>query len=168
MAAASEQQWRDFWHRLDAWGDATPRWQELHAAYTQSWRAYHNLEHIGHCLAEFASAQHLAQNANAVEAAIWFHDAVYDPQAKDNEERSADLAGNFLSHAGQPNEFCDSVRALILATKHDTTPSSTDSRLLTDIDLAIHICNIYATEITLSYNLSTRMNGNEQKQETNH
>jgi len=65
--------------------------------------------------------------------AIWFHDIVYDPRAKDNEERSADEAAVFL----QGTEFVDSVRILILATEHNEESGSRDARLLCDIDLSI-------------------------------
>ena len=137
MAAANEKQWREFWQRLGAIGNPVPRWQRLHTVYTESWRAYHNLDHIGHCLSEFESAKDLAQNHVAIEAAIWFHDAVYDTHKKDNEERSADLADEILQAADKPIEFRESVGSLIRATKHQAQPVFNDACLLTDIDLSI-------------------------------
>ena len=137
MAAANEKQWHEFWQRLETDADALSVWRELMKAYTASWRVYHNLEHIGHCLAEFSSARQLIDNPVAVEAAIWFHDVIYDTGRKDNEERSADLASSVLSRAGQRNAFCREVHSLILATKHRSQPTSNDARLLTDIDLSI-------------------------------
>lgn len=137
MAAANENQWREFWQRLDAHGDALPPWQQLQTAYTESWRTYHNLDHIGHCLAEFAAVRQLADDPTAIEAAIWFHDVIYDTRAKDNEERSAEFAVAVLRDAGKSASFCESVHTLILATRHQSQPASTDARLLTDIDLSI-------------------------------
>jgi predicted metal-dependent HD superfamily phosphohydrolase len=137
MDAANEKRWREFWQRLDAHGDAMPPWQDLQVAYTESWRAYHNLDHIGHCLTEFTAVSQLADAPAAVEAAIWFHDAIYDTQRKDNEERSADLAAAVLAGAGKSAGFCECVHTLILATKHQSPPASNDARLLTDIDLSI-------------------------------
>ncbi len=137
MAAANENRWREFWERLDARSDALPPWRQLHAAYAESWRAYHNLDHIGHCLEEFTSVRNQADNPIAVEAAIWFHDVIYDTRAKDNEERSAEFALPVLHDAGKPGSFCESVRTLILATKHQSQPTTNDTRLLTDIDLSI-------------------------------
>jgi predicted metal-dependent HD superfamily phosphohydrolase len=87
MNAANQRQWADFWQRIGASGDAKVPWARLREAYSESWRAYHNLTHIGHCLWEFDQAKQLAQNAESLEAAIWFHDFVYDTHAKDNEER---------------------------------------------------------------------------------
>jgi predicted metal-dependent HD superfamily phosphohydrolase len=137
MAAANENQWREFWQRLDARGDALPTWRQLETAYTEPWRAYHNLDHIGQCLAEFTVVRQLADDAISVEAAIWFHDVVYDTHRKDNEERSADLATALLVTAGKPDSFCQRVHTLILATKHQSQPTSSDARLLIDIDLCV-------------------------------
>ena len=137
MVAANENQWREFWQRLEGHGDASMPWLKLQTAYRESWRAYHNLDHIGHCLTEFAGVRQLADNSIAVEAAIWFHDVIYDTRQKDNEERSADLASAVLAKAGKRDGFCQCVHELILATKHRSQPTSSDARLLTDIDLSI-------------------------------
>ena len=137
MVAANENQWRKFWLRLNAVGDALQAWRELEAAYTEPWRAYHNLHHIGHCLDEFTNVRELADEPIAVEAAIWFHDAIYDTHRKDNEERSAEFASTTFARAGKPDGFCRSVHALILATKHQSQPALNDARVLTDIDLSI-------------------------------
>jgi predicted metal-dependent HD superfamily phosphohydrolase len=137
MAAANENQWLEFWQRLEVHGDAVSPWSELQTAYTEPWRAYHNLKHIGHCLAEFAAVRQLAEDPIAIEAAIWFHDAVYDTRRKDNEERSAESASTALAKAGKSNSFCGYVHTLILATRHQSQPTSNDARLLTDVDLSI-------------------------------
>ncbi|HEX5219742.1 MAG TPA: N-methyl-D-aspartate receptor NMDAR2C subunit [Verrucomicrobiae bacterium] len=137
MAAANENQWREFWQRLGARGDALPTWRELETTHSESGRAYHNLHHIGHCLDEFARVCQLADDPVAVEAAIWFHDVIYDTHRKDNEERSAEFASTALAKAGKPDTFCTSVHTLILATKHNSLPTSNDASLLTDIDLSI-------------------------------
>ncbi len=137
MAAANENQWREFWQRLGACGDARPPWQKLNTAYTESWRAYHNLDHIAHCLDEFIVVRQLTDDPIAIEAAIWFHDVIYDTRRKDNEERSAEFAVAVLREAGKSASFCESVHTLILATRHQSMPTATDARLLTDIDLSI-------------------------------
>ena len=71
----------------------------------------------------------LARDPEAVELAIWFHDAVHDPMARDNEEQSAALA----RRAGMGKH----VEDLILATRHDRVPVGRDERILVDVDLSI-------------------------------
>lgn len=101
----------------------------LSAAYAEPHRHYHNAQHINECLEEFDNVRTLATNPIAVEFAIWFHDAIYNPHATDNEEQSAILAAEFNDSA--------EVRALILATKHAKVPHDSEAKLLVDVDLAI-------------------------------
>ena len=51
----------------------------------------HTLQHISECLSHFEQVQDLLEDARAVELALWFHDAVYNPKASDNEACSATL-----------------------------------------------------------------------------
>jgi predicted metal-dependent HD superfamily phosphohydrolase len=106
-------------------------------AYAEGHRHYHNSVHIAECLREFDAARHLAQHAEEVELAIWFHDAVYDPKAQDNEERSAELGRECVSRARLGNGLEHSVAQLILATKHHDITIAPDAPLLVDIDLSI-------------------------------
>jgi predicted metal-dependent HD superfamily phosphohydrolase len=66
--------------------------------------------------------------------AAWFHDAVYDTHAQDNEEKSAELAEMALSEL--PAETIAQVRKLILCTKTHQAFDA-ESELLLDADLAI-------------------------------
>ena len=79
-------------------------------------------------MAEFDQARHLARQPTAVELALWFHDAVYDAKAGDNEERSAELAACCLGDARVPSMFIESVRRLVMATKrHEAEPGSDEA-----------------------------------------
>ena len=70
--------------------------------------------------------------------ALFYHDAVYETHAKDNEERSAELARDVLEEYCRMNdEIAASVASLILATRHDATATGGDCRVLVDIDLSI-------------------------------
>lgn len=105
--------------------------------YAQPHRRYHNLEHLADCLREFDRAKHLAADPAALELAIWFHDAIYDPRAADNEERSAELAVDWLGKSQASYALTDSVRRLVLATKSHDASLHVDAPLLVDVDLSI-------------------------------
>lgn len=109
---------------------------QLTAAYNQNHRHYHNTTHITHCLQQFDQAVHLTRNPCEVEFAIWLHDAVYDSQASDNEEKSAELACQILSAGGCHRAIIQRIETFILDTRHDTTPDTDDARILVDIDLS--------------------------------
>ena len=109
----------------------------LAQAYAEPQRHYHTVQHIAACLDELDSARDLASFPLEVEAALWFHDAVYDPKSSDNEARSADWAGEFLAGAGVAAMSSERVREHIMATKHAGTPALGDSALVVDIDLSI-------------------------------
>src|SRR5262245_19242521 len=64
----------------------------LVAAYSEPARHYHNLEHLGEMFRVASRLATHADDATAVQLAIWFHDAIYDPRGKDNEARSAAFA----------------------------------------------------------------------------
>ena len=72
-----------------------------------------------------------------VEIALWFHDAIYELKAQDNEARSAAWAGQVLIEAGVGPEVCVRVHQLIMATCHAALPTTPDQDLLVDIDLSI-------------------------------
>lgn len=117
--------------------DGASHWYALlTAAYSQPHRYYHNQRHLADCFAEFEEARHLASNPKAVEFALWFHDAVYNPQASDNEERSASLAAACLN-AIPASDLAPAVCSLVMATKTHETTGDRDAALLIDVDLSI-------------------------------
>lgn len=111
--------------------------QDLVARYTAAERRYHDLRHIEACLNLLDGVRRLASSPDAVELAIWFHDAVYDSRRHDNEEASATLADGAMKRIGIDRETAQPVRGLILATRHAQPPVDADAALLVDIDLSI-------------------------------
>lgn len=109
----------------------------LREAYAEPQRAYHTTQHLDECLAAFERVRHLARHPREVEAALWFHDAVYDVHRHDNEARSAEWARRELTAAGQASDAIERIVALVLATRHSAAPQTGDEQLLVDIDLAI-------------------------------
>lgn len=136
-AGLDQTRWTVLWARLGAAGDGTATFDLLAAAYGEPARAYHTAVHINDCLRELDHHRELAERPDEVEAAIWFHDAVYVPGAADNEARSARLAVAELTSAGASSELAHRIGELILATRHSEVPNAPDARLLCDIDLAI-------------------------------
>jgi predicted metal-dependent HD superfamily phosphohydrolase len=129
--------WLALWTRIGAEGGSEPPFDSLIARYSEEPRAYHSLAHIEHCLMELAQTRESDVDRDALEFAIWFHDAVYDTHAKDSEERSAALAREVARAAALPASFIDVVVRLILATRHTCSPTGLDEQLMVDIDLAI-------------------------------
>lgn len=114
----------------------------LSRLYSDPQRFYHNLYHIQKCLRELDSARAgLAEltKPDVIEMAIWYHDAVYDTHAGDNEEKSAAMAFDYCLNLGLRPDFAQSAKELILATRHnaESPPKSNDSKIIADIDLAI-------------------------------
>lgn len=131
-----QRSWQRAWAAL---GVSAPEglMQQLIDAWAEPQRHYHSLQQLCECLALLEPALDLAQHPCEVELALWFHDAVYDPQGKGNEARSADWAVEALAQAGAGREVQQRMRALIMATSHNAEPEGGDARLLVDIDLAI-------------------------------
>jgi predicted metal-dependent HD superfamily phosphohydrolase len=115
---------------------------ELIFAYGAPDRHYHNLDHIDALLG--LMRKHLDDLADpaAVEAAIWFHDAVYDTHRHDNEQRSSLLAVARLADAASVEQIVR-VTIMIDATADHVVPDfaqgaeASDCALFLDMDLAI-------------------------------
>lgn len=111
---------------------------DLTVAYASSVRFYHNLAHILQVLEKGEIMRSHSQNFPALQFAAWFHDIIYDPKAKDNEEKSADYAANALAKLGIPATTIDIVKKLILATKtHQVIENDIDTEIILDADLSI-------------------------------
>ena len=132
-----QERWSRLWGSLKVEGSPEPVYCLLSDLYAEPQRAYHTLRHLTHCLDELEDARHLAEHPNEVEMALWFHDAIYDPKAKDNEERSTELARRVATEALLPEAFGNRVADLVLATRHHGLPEGADAQLLVDIDLSI-------------------------------
>lgn len=110
--------------------------ERVRAAYSEPHRHYHTVAHIEACLRELESVRYLAESDHEVEAALWFHDLVYDPRASDNERRSADLASLFFAREGVSDSAVARVRSHVLATSHNGEPKDSNSCLVVDVDLS--------------------------------
>ncbi|RSZ33826.1 MULTISPECIES: N-methyl-D-aspartate receptor NMDAR2C subunit [unclassified Variovorax] len=129
--------WADAWHALGVGSPGEALCTELQRRYAEPQRRYHTMQHLGECLAWFEREKALAERPGEVALALWFHDAIYDVHAHDNEARSADWAREALIEAGVDAAAAERVHALVMATRHDAVPEGRDAELLIDIDLSI-------------------------------
>jgi predicted metal-dependent HD superfamily phosphohydrolase len=115
---------------------------DLTALYSAPERHYHGLAHVETLLGLAREYRALLSDPEAIEAAIWFHDAVYDTRRSDNEARSAELAGGKLAGRVEPGRL-DRIEAMIRATAMHRVPdfedehARRDTALLLDMDLSI-------------------------------
>ncbi len=109
----------------------------LEDRYDESHRVYHNGDHIRHCLAEFDSINTaLTQTSrDIIELSIWFHDAIYEIAASDNEAESARWFSSLASGRLNP-DIIRAVNRCILYTTHQEMPADPCSLYMVDIDLS--------------------------------
>jgi predicted metal-dependent HD superfamily phosphohydrolase len=129
--------WTEAWRELGIEAPDTALCLELQRRYGEPQRHYHTMQHLGECLAWFEREKALAERPGEVALALWFHDAIYDVHAHDNEARSADWSREAMRAAGANEEAAERIHALVMATRHDAVPEGRDAELLIDIDLSI-------------------------------
>lgn len=122
---------------LDAVGDeATRVGQELHDRHREPVRSYHAVEHVEAVLANLAR---LDARTPVTELAAFFHDAIYDPRASDNEEASAQLAEHHLGALGVDDGVIAATATIIRATAGhalpDDAPAGTAEFLDADLSM---------------------------------
>lgn len=132
-----ERSWRRAWTGAGAEGTGEPLRDRLLAAWSEPQRQYHTLQHLEESLWSFEAHADLARRPAEIELALWFHDAIYEVRASDNEQRSAEWAVTTLTEAGVDAEVLARVQSLVMATRHRAAPGTPDEALLVDIDLSI-------------------------------
>jgi predicted metal-dependent HD superfamily phosphohydrolase len=134
---ASRERFAALLRRLGATGDPLPAADALLAAYAAPERTYHSLAHLSDCLAQLDQAATAGAHRDQVEAALWFHDVVYDSRADDNERRSGAWARRVCQDLGIPPATTAEIERLVVLTDHRTPPTDASGRVLCDIDLSI-------------------------------
>ena len=114
---------------------------DLVCRYSEAHRRYHGVAHLVHVVRrvdELLGEVGVVPpgDEKAIVLAAWFHDAIYDPRADDNERRSADLAVQALRPLGVAQPMLDAVDRLVMATR-DHRPSRPDEAVLLDADLEV-------------------------------
>jgi predicted metal-dependent HD superfamily phosphohydrolase len=143
------------------WADLLPGHPELGrrliARYGEPTRFYHDRRHLLRVLEAVDELADEADDLDAVRLAAWFHDAVYDVHATDNEEQSARLAEAELSRVPvEPERVANVARLVRLTASHAPEPGDRDGAVLSDADLSIlggatDVYNEYASDVRTEY-----------------
>ena len=108
--------------------------EDLVQRYSEAHRSYHNLFHIDRMLGWLDKS---GEGSDAIELAIWFHDAIYDPFGKRNEAESGEYFRNQLESLVGDQLLEDVVRLILATDPSRSRNNRSDEDLLVDIDLSI-------------------------------
>ena len=136
----------------DIWAIILNKYGEIH-------RSYHTLDHIYQLLHLSTKYSNLLVDLNSVNLAIIFHDIIYNPNSKQNEDDSASLFMDlFQYHIEQ--ERLEKVCLYIIATKNHLTSihneDDVDLLYFLDFDLSIlgsspYDYSVYSLQIRQEY-----------------
>lgn len=133
--------------------DLTQHWQQLTKAvdisseqqivafedicthYSEPHRVYHTLTHLKHFI---ESLEQVGELSAEVYFALYYHDVIYKPGNKANEQQSAALATKVLTQWQLDPTFISRVSELILMTEsHKCDSADSEACLFLDADMAI-------------------------------
>jgi len=129
--------WNQTWREYGVSSPDEALFKQLVARWSEKHRRYHTLQHLRECFEQFDAVRGRAEAPAEIMLALWFHDAFYDPQREDNEQRSAEWARDCIVAAGLPAAKAQRMHDLVMATRHEAVPDDADTRLLVDVDLSI-------------------------------
>ena len=114
----------------------------LRERYAEPQRHYHTWAHIDALLGHFRRWVRYFHRPGPVLWALYWHDAIYDPQARDNEEQSACLLEQEAAGHLSPDDIAFAAAIIRATTSHTMPPGMTgrdaeDLALFLDLDLSI-------------------------------
>lgn len=112
-------------------------WIEIKRCYSSSDRYYHNHMHLQHLFRDLLAVKQHINDWDSLLLALLYHDIIYDPTSKTNEEESAQLMVIRLSSIHIPSEKIKTCEMHVLATNNHITTTQPDTSFLLDADLAI-------------------------------
>jgi predicted metal-dependent HD superfamily phosphohydrolase len=116
---------------------AEAMWTEIDSAYNNQDRSYHNLSHLDSLIRELTVVKKYIDDWQTLVFSVAYHDIIYDVLRTDNEEASAEVATLRLKLLKLPQDKVNKCGDQILATKHHSLSTESDTNFLTDADLAI-------------------------------
>ncbi len=144
MVLPAAARWHQRWQETCNWLALPPvLWpvgERLLTRYQEPMRHYHAPAHILAIFGHLDNYVGVIRDHDALEIAIWFHDAVYDPTSPgdQNERQSAHIFHRELGDVLRGHLNSKTVETLILATRHqDIPPATPDESLIRDLDLSV-------------------------------
>ncbi|MEJ1114161.1 DUF4031 domain-containing protein [Paenarthrobacter sp. CCNWLY172] len=127
---------------MERWNSIFPGYEELGLELLERWgedgRKYHSRTHLLAVLEALDVLTEPALPARTVSLAAWFHDAVYEGVAGQDEEESALLAEDRLTAAGlSAADVAEVARLVRLTSSHSPEPGDHAGALLCDADLSV-------------------------------
>jgi len=152
-----ENKFKDSWKNIGAKTTGEQEYKELLDLYGQPHRAYHNFVHIAHTLREIEKVSEHLRNPELTKIATWYHDAIYNTERTDNEEKSKELAEKRMYKAGIEKPVINKINSMVLTTNPNKVPKTNDATFLSDADIAIlgkppEIFDVYEKDIRFEYN----------------
>jgi predicted metal-dependent HD superfamily phosphohydrolase len=99
---------------------------------------YHNFHHIFRvveAVTEIGKGSNISEDQlEILQLAAWFHDAGYSISEELHEQKSAEIAEEFLKKENYPTEKIDQVKSLILATCAFSEPQNLLEEIMKDAD----------------------------------
>ena len=119
-----------------------PLLEGLRTRYAEPQRHYHTWSHIEATLKHFRRWEDEFHHPEPVLWALYWHDAVYDPLAQDNEEQSAQLLEREASGHLTPEDTAFAAKMIRATAEHVVPPGlnaqdTADLALFLDLDLFI-------------------------------
>lgn len=113
-------------------------WEDLVTRHCEPWRHYHGLHHVGEVLHHLDSFALPVTQFTTLAFGAWFHDAIYKPWRRNNEQQSAVLAVKTLLAMGVEETAANKVGDAVMATYHGGDTETPEVFWpLVDADLAI-------------------------------
>lgn len=127
---------------MERWNSTYPGHEELGLELLERWgedrRKYHSRTHLLAVLEALDVLAQPDQPARTVLLAAWFHDAVYEGVAGQDEEESARMAEDRLTSTGlAPHEVAEVARLVRLTATHSPKTGDYAGAMLCDADLSV-------------------------------
>jgi predicted metal-dependent HD superfamily phosphohydrolase len=103
------------------------------------WAVYHNLQHtietVNACFEIGKGSNLIEDDLEILCLAAWFHDVGYLFKSEGHEEKSTEIAMNFLKENNYPSSKMEKIKDCIIATKIKNVPQNYMEFIIRDSDL---------------------------------